>query len=92
MAEQREWWALRKEQVFDLGWPIVVEKKAVTIDFFMYWNADSYTKNIVRLPSKIRTGDGDNHVEELRASHTPKTSQLVRKTGKLREYSSNTEG
>ncbi|PXF48519.1 DNA gyrase subunit B, mitochondrial [Gracilariopsis chorda] len=68
------------------------EKKGVTVEVAMRWNADSYTDKLIGFANNIRTGDGGTHMEGLRASLTRSINQLARKAGKLRDHSSNIGG
>lgn len=68
------------------------EKNDVQVDLALRWNADSYTDKLMGFANNIRTGDGGTHLEGLRTALTRTINQLGRKSGKLKENSSNVGG
>lgn len=68
------------------------EKKGVDVEVALRWSSDSYTDKLIGFANNIRTGDGGTHLEGLRSSLTRTINQLARKSGKLRESSSNVGG
>lgn len=64
----------------------------VEVEVALRWNSDSYTDNVLGFANNIRTVDGGTHVEGLRTALTRTINQLARKSGKIREGSSNLGG
>lgn len=68
------------------------EKNDIQVEVALRWNSDSYTDKLMGFANNIRTGDGGTHLEGLRTALTRTINQLARKSGKLREGSSNIGG
>lgn len=68
------------------------DKNDITVEVALRWNADGYSDKLLGFANNIRTPDGGTHLEGLRFALTRTINQLARKSGKLRENSSNIGG
>lgn len=68
------------------------EVKGVGVEIALRWNSDAYSDALLAFANNIRTIDGGTHIEGLRTAITRTINQLARKSGKLRESSSNLSG
>uniref|UniRef100_A0A7S2P370 DNA topoisomerase 2 n=1 Tax=Leptocylindrus danicus TaxID=163516 RepID=A0A7S2P370_9STRA len=64
----------------------------ISISVALRYSSDMFDENILSFCNNIRTKDGGSHVEGLKAALTRTVNQMAKKTGKLKDGSSNLPG